>query len=83
MQDPNDEITIKKVVAFLVAILMLVAIAVVYLFPWFVPIIWEMPENTTIPYYGLLVAIEMAPATWSIKTNASAMATARRADKGD
>ncbi len=84
MQHTNDENTIKQIAAMVVAFLMIATIFVVYLFPWFVPIIWTMPENTTLPYYGLLVAIEMAPASWSIKTNGAAMASVRRTSrKGD
>jgi hypothetical protein len=76
MQNTNDEVTIKKISALLIAILMLVSLAAVYLFPWFVPIIWPMPENTVLPYYGILIAVEMAPASFVLKTNA--MASARK-----
>jgi hypothetical protein len=30
-----------------------------YLFPWMIPVFYDMPEGTTLPYYGILFAIEM------------------------
>tara|TARA_Y100000310_G_C20246615_1_gene607110 strand:+ start:118 stop:357 length:240 start_codon:yes stop_codon:yes gene_type:complete len=72
MQDTNNKNTIAKLGATLVALIMLLAILAVYLFPWAIPIFWDMPENTILPYYGLLMCIEMAPASWSLKNNAFA-----------
>tara|TARA_Y100000310_G_C20469682_1_gene709343 strand:+ start:73 stop:324 length:252 start_codon:yes stop_codon:yes gene_type:complete len=68
MQDTNNKNTAMRFGAMLVALVMIVAILAVYLFPWSIPIFWDMPENTTLPYYGLLLAVEMAPATYAMKT---------------
>jgi hypothetical protein len=40
--------------------LVLIVVAV-YLFPWLLPLFYDMPEGTIVPYYALLLAIEMAP----------------------
>ena len=34
-----------------------------YLLPWLLPMFYNMPDGTTLPYYALLLAIEMAPHT--------------------
>ena len=46
--------------AFLVTIVFLIAFSV-YLFPWIIPFIWELPEGMTPAYYGILMALEMTP----------------------
>ena len=74
MQNTNNEGSAKQYAAFLVALIMIVALLAVYMFPWFVPIFWAMPENTVLPYYGILIAIEMAPASFMVKSNALAAA---------
>ena len=74
MQNTNNEGSVKQYAAFLVALIMIVALLAVYMFPWFVPIFWVMPENTVLPYYGILIAIEMAPASFMVKSNALAAA---------
>ena len=76
MQDANNENVIKQYAARLVALLMVATILAVYLFPWAVPIFWEMPENTVMPYYGILLIVEMAPVSFLMKSGLMA-----RADK--
>ena len=46
-----------------VAVIIFVSVASLMLFPWVIPFVWEMPENTTMPYYGLLVMFESLRAT--------------------
>lgn len=46
--------------AFLIVIAFLVAFSI-YLFPWAIPFIWDLPEGITPAYYGILMAIEMSP----------------------
>ena len=33
----------------------------IYLFPWIIPFIWDLPEGMTPAYYGILMALEMTP----------------------
>jgi len=54
---PDD---ILQMTARIVALIMVGLVISLAAFPWLVPFIWEMPENTTAPYYGLLIYIEMA-----------------------
>lgn len=68
MQDAKNENVIKQYAAMLVALLMVLSILAVYLFPWVVPIFWAMPENTVMPYYGILVIVEMAPVSFLVKS---------------
>ena len=53
--------TIEEKLAMLVAVFFLIVGFSIYLFPWVVPFIWDLPEGMTAPYYGVLVAIELAP----------------------
>ncbi len=46
--------------AFLIVIAFLVAFSI-YLFPWVIPFIWDLPEGMTPAYYGILMCVEMAP----------------------
>jgi hypothetical protein len=43
----------------IVATILVVFVLGCYTFPWAVPFIWDMPEGTTAPYYGILIAIEV------------------------
>ena len=79
MQNTNNENAIKQFAAMLIALLMFISIMVIYLFPWVVPIFWTMPENTVLPYYGMLVAIEMAPVSFLFKSNLMAATQAANA----
>ena len=45
--------------AFLIVIAFLVAFSI-YLFPWAIPFIWDLPEGITPAYYGILLALEMS-----------------------
>ena len=81
MQNANNENVIKQYAAMLIALLMVVSIIAVYLFPWVVPIFWDMPENTVLPYYGILLAIEMAPMSFLVK--AGLMEATKNNKKGE
>jgi len=81
MQDAKNENVIKQYAAMVVALLMLTSIIAVYLFPWAIPIFWEMPENTVLPYYGILLAIEMAPVSFLVK--AGLMEATKNNKKGE
>ena len=52
--------TIEKM-QILFAVIIFIAAFSIYLFPWFVPFIWELPTGMTAPYYGILIAIEVSP----------------------
>jgi hypothetical protein len=81
MQNANNENVIKQYAAMLIAVLMIISMIAVYLFPWAVPIFWDMPENTVLPYYGILLAVEMAPMSFLVK--ASLMEAANKNKKGE
>ena len=51
----------------IVVLILLMFVLCLYLFPWMVPLFHAMPEGTTLPYYALLVAIEMTPFVKSLK----------------
>jgi len=54
------EVNLAAFGAFLIVIAFLAAFSI-YLFPWAIPFIWDLPEGMTPAYYGILMAIEMAP----------------------
>ena len=56
---------IKLYAAKFVAGVLFIGVACLALIPWFVPLIWEMPENTMYPYYGILIMIESLRGTVS------------------
>ena len=57
----------KGKVATAAAIFLILIVAALYLFPWLLPLFYDMPEGTTLPYYALLLAIEMSPHTGVFK----------------
>lgn len=42
-----------------------------YLFPWLIPMFYDMPKGTTLPYYGILAAIEMTTFARSMRERQS------------
>ena len=56
----NNE-TIKTTAAAITAVILVIIVMAFYLFPWLLPLFYDLPEGLTLPYYALLVAIEMAP----------------------
>lgn len=50
-------------VAVLAANALILIVVGLYLTPWLLPLFYDMPEGITLPYYALLLAIEMAPHT--------------------
>jgi hypothetical protein len=46
-------------VSIIAGIVLILVGASFYLFPWLIPVFYDMPKGTTLPYYGILVAIEM------------------------
>lgn len=61
MSDENDkaESYAAAIGAGLVTLVFLLAFSL-YLFPWVIPFIWELPEGMTPAYYGILLALEMS-----------------------
>jgi hypothetical protein len=55
------------VAAKIVAVIVGLAFVGLYLFPWLLPLVYEMPEGSTLPYYALLVAIEISPTVARLK----------------
>jgi len=55
----NNEEAEGKVVT-LAAYTLFFIVAALYLVPWLLPLFHDMPEGTTMPYYGILLAIEMS-----------------------
>ena len=49
------------------ALFLILIVVALYLFPWLLPLFYDMPEGTTLPYYALLLAIEMSPHTTLFK----------------
>lgn len=50
----------------LITIAFLLAFSI-YLFPWAIPFIWDLPLGMTPAYYGILMAVEMAPVVYKWK----------------
>lgn len=65
-KDDKAEAYAAAIGAGLVMIAFLVAFSI-YLFPWAIPFIWDLPRGTTPAYYGILMAIEMAPVVYKWK----------------
>ena len=61
MSDENDKVEsyAAAIGAGLVTLVFLLAFSL-YLFPWIIPCIWELPEGMTPAYYGILLALEMS-----------------------
>ena len=66
MDNDEQDVLAGKIVLFIMALIILTA----YLFPWLLPLFYDMPERTTLPYYALLLAIEMSPFVKSLKEDA-------------
>lgn len=47
-------------VATLAAYVLFFIVAALYLVPWVLPLHEDFPEGVTMPYYGILLAIEMS-----------------------
>ena len=58
-----DRYKAEQRVATLAGLTLVLIVAALYLIPWLLPLFYDMPEGTTLPYYALLLAIEMAPHT--------------------
>ena len=56
-----SEQTTKVIAARITAVIIVLIVIAFYLFPWLLPLFYDMPEGTTLPYYAILVAVEMAP----------------------
>ena len=56
----KKEATLFRIEAILVMIAFCIAFGV-YLFPWMIPFIWDLPEGMMPAYYGILMALEMTP----------------------
>ena len=61
--------TAEEKVAVGAAVFLIIIVVVLYLTPWLVPFFYDMPEGFTVPYYALLLAIEMAPTTAMFKSS--------------
>ncbi len=66
MDNDEQDVLAKRIVLLLIALIIVAA----YMFPWVMPLFYDMPERTTLPYYALLLAIEMSPKVKSLKEDA-------------
>ena len=62
-----SEQTTKVIAARITAVIIVLIVIAFYLFPWLLPLFYDMPEGTTLPYYAILVAVEMAPHVHQLK----------------
>ena len=56
----KKEAYIAAIGATLIMVAFIIAFSI-YLFPWAIPFIWDLPEGMTPAYYGILMALEMTP----------------------
>jgi len=64
-----DEESIKTIAAKITAVVLVLVVLGFYLFPWLMPLFYDMPEGMTLPYYAILVAIDMSPFVHSFKSD--------------
>lgn len=57
----SKPLSVEEKLATMVAVFLVLVGLGFYLFPWFIPFIWELPRGMTAPYYGILIAIELSP----------------------